>query len=47
MEIIDIVNKNNEVIGKASYNEIYEKLLICMYLTNLIYKNQKLLRRVS
>lgn len=40
MEIIDVVNDNDEVIGKATYDEIYEKLLTHRIVHVLIFNDK-------
>lgn len=41
MEILDIVNQHDEVIGKASRDEIYEKLLPHRIVHVLIFNDKK------
>ena len=41
MEFLDVVNENDEVTGRASYNAIYEKLLIHRIVHILIFNESR------
>jgi len=41
MEFLDVVNENDEVIGRASYNEIYEQLLVHRIAHILIFNDRR------
>lgn len=40
METLDIVNKSDKVIGKASYKEVYDKLLLHRIVHVFIFNNK-------